>query len=336
VGAVHALGGGADTVLRVYMQHLSPTLQLIWAALRSLAIGRYSIAAAYTVLFYDWIILLDEEVAFIYPAPWNIGKMSYLFCRYYPLVVSPFLFWGFLADHEETVCKAYYRALYACAIPTTLSAQLILMLRSYAFSGRQRPVLVVLSIPFFILVGFVVWVVSTQLNLTALFMIRERSACFATSNQPISGAVRAVGAYQLGTISVLTAVFDCINVFIVIRHCVRERRNLGPLGQSFLKQGVLVYVIMTALNALTIGTYFTPHLLSQGQGSWFAYILPSALSCRLVLILRRQARPTETELHVQYSHMIDEAIQMIAVEKPSEAATESCAPSLQSDAQTQP
>jgi len=331
VGDVHAPGGGADTVFRAYMQHLSPTLQLIWAALHSLVIGRYSITAAYTVLFYDWIISLDEEVAFIYPAPWNMGKISYLFCRYYPLVVSPFLFWGFLANHEKTVCKAYYRALYACTIPTMLSAQLILMLRSYAFSGRRRPVLVVLSISFFSLVGFVVWVVSKQLDLTALFMIRERSGCFATSNQPVSDAVRTVGAYQLGIISVLTAVFDCINVFIVIQYCVREVRErsaLGPLGQSFLKQGVLVYVIMTALNALTIGTYFTPHLLSQGQGSWFAYILPSALSCRLVLMLHRKASPTETELHIQYSHMIDEAIQMITVERPPEAATESSALSL--------
>ena len=103
------------------------------------------------------------------------------------------------------------------------------------------------------------------------------------------------------------------------QHCVRERGTLGPLGQSFLKQGrswsaqcfigasflfcsghsgLLVYVIMTTLNTLTIGIFFRWEVvkghprnqltiksyhssyLSQeaaGFGPWFAYILPSAL-----------------------------------------------------------
>ncbi|KAI9512368.1 hypothetical protein F5148DRAFT_1162810 [Russula earlei] len=95
---------------------------------------------------------------------------------------------------------------------------------------------------------------------------------------------------------------------------------------------------MTALNALTIGTYFSSHLLSQGQGSWFAYILPSALSCRLVLMLRRKAHPTETELHDQHSNMVDEAIEMmITVETlPGATTMESNMPSPQSHAQAQP
>jgi len=294
-------------------------------------VGRYTIASAYTILFYDWIISLDDEVALIHPAPWNSVKINYLFCRYYPLVVSPFLFWGFITDHTASVCKLYYHALYACMIPTMLSAQFILMLRSYAFTGRKRPILVALSLSFFSIVGFAVWVMSRQLDLSALFLINERSGCFATSNQPFSGSVEAVGAYQLGIIPVLTAFFDCLNVFVVVRHCVRERTTSGPLGQSFLRQGVLVYVIMTALNALTIGTYFTPHLLLQGLGSWFVYILPSALSCRLVLMLRRKARPTETELHVQYSHMINEALEMVAVDKHPGDSARSLIPSMQSD-----
>lgn len=31
-------------------------------------------------------------------------------------------------------------------------------------------------------------------------------------------------------------------------------------------------------------------------------------------MLRRKARPTETELHVQYSNMINEALEMVGVE----------------------
>jgi len=317
------------------MGRLLPTLDLIAKAFRALAAGRYSIGAAYTILFYDWIISLDKEVAFIYPAPWNAVKIAYLFCRYFPLAVSPFLFWGFLGNHEESVCRLYYHALYACIMPSMLSAQFILMLRSYAFSGRRRLVLVALCTSFLSLAGYVVWVVSNQLDLTALFLIKERSGCFATSNQPIAGLLRGVGAYQLGVISVLTAFFDCLNMFVVVRHCVRERSTLGPLGESFLKQGVLVYIIMTGLNAFTIGTYFSSHLLFQAQGSWFAYILPSALSCRLVLTLRRKATPTDSELQDQFSQMVDEALEMVVVEPRNGDVTESFIPSSQGDIQAE-
>lgn len=318
------------------MRHLLPTRHLLASALDALAVGRYSITSAYVVCFYDWIISLDQEVAFIYPAPWTAVKGAYLFCRYYPLAIALFHFWGFIGNHEKQVCESYYHALYACTVPTMLSSQFILMLRTYAFTGKTRTILVALSISFFSLVGVAIWVMSKQLTLSALFLVIERSGCFATSDQPSSGVVRAVGAYHLGMISLLSAIFDCLNMFLVIRRCVQERGTLGPIGQSFMRQGIVVYAVMTALNALTIGTYFSSNLLHQGLGSWFAYILPSALTCRLVLMLRRTASPTETELHVQYSHMVNEALEMVSVESHPEETPEDLVPSSSTDTHSQP
>ena len=64
----------------------------------------------------EWLIL--DSTSQIYPAPWNAVKGTYLFCRYYPLATAPFHIWGLLVDHDPQVCKSYFRALYACAIPT--------------------------------------------------------------------------------------------------------------------------------------------------------------------------------------------------------------------------
>jgi len=317
------------------MRQLLPTPQLIVDALHLVTAGRYSITSAYVVCFYDWIISLDQEVAFIYPAPWNAVKGAYLFCRYYPLAIAPFHFWGFIGDHEQSVCEPYYHALYACTVPTMVSSQFILLLRTYAFTGRKQPILAALSIFFFTLVGLAVWVMSKQLSLSALFIVKERSGCFAYSDQPTVGVVRAVGARHLGMISLLSAIFDCLNMFLVIWHCIRQRGTFGPLGQMFVRQGILVYVVMTALNALTIGTYFTSDLLHQGIGSWFAYILPSALTCRLVLMLRRKASPTETKLHDQYSHIVNEALEMMVSHR-EETAKDFIPSSSANDAHAQP
>ncbi|KAH9032827.1 hypothetical protein EDB84DRAFT_1578472, partial [Lactarius hengduanensis] len=328
--------------------------QLLLTGLNAVAAWRYSMIAAYVVCFYDWLISLDQEVALIYPAPWNGVKAAYLFCRYYPMAIAPFHIWGLVGNHEERVCESYYQILYACSMPTLLSAQFILMLRTYAFSGRKTRVLVVLSIAYLGLAGVIIWVLSKELTLAPLFSFTKRNACFAISDEPniavlaasvLHGTrVPAPIAYHMGMISVLATIFDCLNMFVVLWHWVRGGDTFGPLGKSFLKQGMLVYVVMTALNALAIcaflrlvvnlndhpdrsqptrschSTYLVRHGLAAT--SLFAYILPSALACRLVLMLRQKASPTETKLRLELSHMIDDALEMIAVDRCPEELSE--------------
>ncbi|KAH8992579.1 hypothetical protein EDB86DRAFT_2932149 [Lactarius hatsudake] len=121
-------------------------------------------------------------------------------------------------------------------------------------------------------------------------------------------------------------------MFILFRHCIRERGAFGPIGQSFLRQGVLVYVITTSLNMLTIGTIFSSRLLHEAKVvPWFVYILPSVLV--IVLMLRRKASPTETELRIEYSHMVNEALEMTAVELHHEETSQDFLPG---PAQAQP
>jgi hypothetical protein len=45
-----------------------------------------------------------------------------------------------------------------------------------------------------------------------------------------------------------------------------------------------------------------------------------------VLMLRRKASPTETELRVEHSHMVNEALEMVDMEWPSEKTSESTIP----------
>ncbi|KAN0135260.1 hypothetical protein V8E53_006825 [Lactarius tabidus] len=328
-------------------------MQAIVSGLNAIVMARYSNAAAYVVCFYDWIISLDQEVALIHPSACSAVKVAYLFCRYYPLAIAPFHLWGLLGDHDQRVCESYYHALYACTIPTMVSAHFILMLRTYAFSGRKKTVLGVLSITFCGLVGIIIWVISTKLTLTPIFIVVNRSACFAVSDQPViiippvastthgvSEVKLPLAYFHLGLISILSASFDGLNMLIMIWRCIRERGTLGPLGQSFLKQGLLVYVVMTALNTLSIGTYFGPSISPElkGVGPGFASVIPSALTCRLVLMLRRKASPTETELRNEYSHMINEALEMIPGDFHREDTSLGITPlaSISTDAQTLP
>ncbi|KAI9450448.1 hypothetical protein BJY52DRAFT_1227223 [Lactarius psammicola] len=257
--------------------------------------------AAYVVCYYDWIISLDEEVAFIYSAPWNVVKAAYLFCRYYPLAVAPFHFWGFVGDHEQRVCESYYHALSACTIPTCPTYYSIRSNAPAVFSITDPPTVAVVK---------------------------------TAGEAPGFSRVQAPFAYHLG---ILTASFDGLNLFVVVWHCIRGARYPRPPGTEFSETrqvvicpmhlwcGILAYVIMTVLNMLTIGTFFSTRLLHQakGIGPW-------------LLMLRRKASPTDTDLRIQYSHMVNEALEMVAVEWHPEEVSEGFTPSISTEAQAQP
>lgn len=42
--------------------------------------------ASVALYFYDWMLTLEMEVDFIWPAPWNLLKIAYLVQRYLPMV----------------------------------------------------------------------------------------------------------------------------------------------------------------------------------------------------------------------------------------------------------
>ena len=55
-----------------------------------------------------------------------------------------------------------------------------------------------------------------------------------------------------------------------------------------------------------------------------------------MLLLRRKASPTETELQDQFSQMVDEALEMVIVEPHPGETLDSSIPALQSVAQSEP
>ena len=106
----------------------------------------------------------------------------------------------------------------------------------------------------------------------------------------------------------------------------------GDLYQTILKHGFLYYLATCTLNIVTMGFYFscvpsdflsevislTPPYQSDrsqrtlnGIASWFAWILPSMLSCSLLLALRHVSSPTHTEFMHRVNAAVDEALEMV-------------------------
>ncbi|KZS98875.1 hypothetical protein SISNIDRAFT_545737 [Sistotremastrum niveocremeum HHB9708] len=118
------------------------TIQLLLAS-------KHSIHASFTVLMWDHIITLDQEVTRIWKQPWNGGKLLFLLNRY--LSPTQYLLQLFALDlpaFSGPRCPKVYRLSFATAVYATAIAEFILILRTYALYNSSKRVLVFLLLMF--------------------------------------------------------------------------------------------------------------------------------------------------------------------------------------------
>ncbi|KLO13135.1 hypothetical protein SCHPADRAFT_940609 [Schizopora paradoxa] len=110
--------------------------------LHKVVIVKYVNLASATLLTYDTIINIEEEVNFIWRNHWNLGTWLYLATRYLAFVdTSTMLFYLFLNNMNVEHCHSVYAAS-MCG----LIAEIILSVRAYALWKRSRLMLISLVV----------------------------------------------------------------------------------------------------------------------------------------------------------------------------------------------
>ncbi|KAI0036519.1 hypothetical protein K488DRAFT_81963 [Vararia minispora EC-137] len=187
---------------------------------------------------------------------------------------------------------------YLCAHPEIIHVEL-----------PTRWALVLLSVGLLILVIIMLeFFVATLESVGLLFVLLGRSGCFSSTDQD-SG----IGSIHLGVLFSYLVLFDSLNIAIVVRHCIVQRSLAGELGRTMLKQGIVYYTVTTFLNTISTIMYFWADRRWTGLGSWLAFVLPSVMSCRLVLMLRRKASPTDSEVQGRVNRVIEEDLEMMSL-----------------------
>ncbi|KAF9267325.1 hypothetical protein L218DRAFT_1060502 [Marasmius fiardii PR-910] len=131
----------------------------------SIRVGRSSAIIGYTVALYDWLISIDEEYDLIWTTPqWTAIKCTYILCRYFTLAVFPIYIWLFLGSHSEDLCQKLVHPLYGLMTLFHLFPQVVMIVRTWAFTGRNTYVLFFLIICLFAFVAADVWVFGTRLD----------------------------------------------------------------------------------------------------------------------------------------------------------------------------
>ncbi|KZV63487.1 hypothetical protein PENSPDRAFT_757921 [Peniophora sp. CONT] len=285
--------------------------ELLYAAslgLQSIVNTRYMLVAAVVLAVYEWLLNLGWELQLIHRSRWTLVKAAYLFSRYYTLfVLSPYLLWIVVADHSLVTCEKHFRAPYLLMLPSIISAQMILMLRTYAFANQRRWVLWTLAVSLIgVIVGTIVIVLKYLELVTVVFdLFGGKSGCFASTN------LTEHFSFDMALIFVLIFCFDALNIAIIVGHVLKDRNMRGDLYQTVLQHGFFYYIATCTVNIISTASYFAPERTLNGFASWFAWVLPSMLSCSLVLALRHVSSPTQTDFMFRVDAAVDDALEMM-------------------------
>lgn len=255
------------------------------AALRAAAhfteVTRCSHVAAYSLLVWDWLICFAQERRLIFGSRWTFAKVAYLVSRYYPLFVYPIIMWVQMVDHDKSLCGRIFNLPIVLVIPNNVSAEIILILRTYAFTGANKPVLGSLLFLLCGLAAFQIWIATTQSK-----MIPFGTGCFPVN---IGSAMFLSGFF------ISTFLFDCIITGIFVFHAFRVMRLrltvATRLTQLLIREGFLYFCLISVVNLVNGAFNLQNDNIAMATGAVpLSLLFCNVLSCRLVLNLRQAAR----------------------------------------------
>ncbi|KAG1730352.1 hypothetical protein EDB19DRAFT_1912986 [Suillus lakei] len=256
----------------------------------------YTLLVANSILIYDHIATLPEEIAFIWRRPKTLSAMLFLVNRYVALVGNIFgLFGGFLLvstkrfqtwflntyyfAQQRLSCSNYILVVQVLLVSQQVFICLILSLRTYALYGCSRRLLKWLAI---------IALASTAGGLAGSFGQDANTATNSDCHETYTTAT----AVRHGMAWVAMFVYELlIFVLTVFRTC--KTRGLPRLSlisrrdilDIMFQDGVLYFAAMTLVNLPNILTYFSGPGLTRGSLSTITSCMSVTLISRLMLNL---------------------------------------------------
>ncbi|KAI5885916.1 uncharacterized protein SCHCODRAFT_01175766 [Schizophyllum commune H4-8] len=177
--------------------------------------------AGLTLLWYDTLCTIFEEVELVWRGRWGAGNYLYFYVRYAPFVTSIVSFRTMFWTNTAAQCKLYNQIYTVLACATFNVCEAILLLRTYALYGATRTMLVTCLLIFglTVLPGTIIdmW----QLSKLQLYDGGEpRKGCVGTSS-PILGI-----AYLLLTVCELAIVI--LTGFKAVQHPFPKSVSCAP------------------------------------------------------------------------------------------------------------
>jgi len=265
--------------------------------------ARYAIVAVYCLQLYEWFANGSKEIDLVHRSRWTSVKVGYLLCRYYPLAIWPFVMFAYVGRHTYEACLNIGLPVHALLAPCQLFPQGVMLMRAYAFCGRDKRILVLLLVCYAGLFAINIWsfCINFQIMPEVVYIAFGNTGCYPYYD---TGAV----GFRIGYSMLAATSMDVVSLAVVLVHCFRNNSREISLGRYIVDQGLLSFAFVIGLNVAAACIFFNRKSLHNGIGLPFILIISNLIACRIILNLRRRLSPTESEIEAAHSQIVREAL----------------------------
>ncbi|TFK47652.1 hypothetical protein OE88DRAFT_1665918 [Heliocybe sulcata] len=248
---------------------------------------RYAELASSSIVVFDHLVTLDQEIELIWKARWTPGKALFFINRYYVLGSVIFNNYVVFSSHlSDTVglCVRWIQWQGCTGIISTMVVEIILQLRLYALYQLNRGVLV------FMCCAFIVSV-SAGVTIMALVLLR-----LSANSQIIPGIVFCIPVNAPSffyAFWIPTLAFESLLCGLALYKAFKDFRSRSTVFQSgrhiikvLIRDSVVYYLVMFATYFANLVIFLTgnPGQLESGIG--FGAAMSCVMGSRLSLNIR--------------------------------------------------
>jgi len=246
----------------------------------------YANVAAVMILIYDHIITFPDEVELVWKGRWNLGKVLFIWNRYYYLA---FLLAAQSIDLNNTAsnefCLRWGQIHPWLAIASSATVEFILSFRVWALYGKARWMTVFLGLLF----------LAEMSSLIAITAVTLTNVGVLARPGPFLAGCLATGVPSFfWTIFIPPTVSSCILFGLTLARTIKTVWDMGfghaPLVSLFLRDGTtyFAFIFMTLLINTLMFVLARPTLSPLALS--FCYSIPCVMSSRLLLNVRDTGR----------------------------------------------
>ncbi|KAG2033849.1 hypothetical protein BDR03DRAFT_653387 [Suillus americanus] len=210
----------------------------------------YISLATITLISYEYLLLLDKEVTYVWKRPWSPMSYLYLIVRYLGLFLALLWgFWGGLLYMPESVSYHLVVFMEWGYSAYTLTAQIILIWRLYALYNRSKLLLR-------LLLGLFLPIVAVSIG-TDIFLY-SRSSVFSVQ-EITAGVEYCTFSFNMGPKSAIYWAIPmvCFDILLVVLAAARlakhteERKKMNVRPNSSISMIVRLHIVCFVLNLMS-------------------------------------------------------------------------------------
>jgi len=237
--------------------------------------------AAVTLLIYDYILTIPNEIDYIWSSQWSVIKVIFLITRYLPFSdVSLVLIYQLKPFISSRTCEALFRASGWLIVVGIAIAETILAIRTWAMWERNRwmGIFLILLMSSAVLSCFYVESIFLDSAKFAPYPSPATPGCLLIHRNPII-------AYNFACIIFVETVLILFTLFKAFLH-YRVPGTRRGIGSVLVRDGIVFYFHLLIISTINLIVIVVAPLDVSGILSPLQRVLHSALTTRVITNIR--------------------------------------------------